>query len=419
MRIGSASRARRPERAPRSGAGRAWRGGPRLALGLLLLAGVTNYIDRITLSVANPLIAADLHLRPSGMGLLLSAFLWAYALAQAPVGALIDRFGPRRALGGAMALWSAAQAAAGLATGLPSFIAARLLLGVGEAPQFPAAARAVSQWFEPRHRGLATGVFNSASTLAPALGPPLVTALMLGFGWRGAFIATGLAGGLVALLWLTLYRDQPAPVEVRSMLPWRRLISAPTLWVMALGNAGSGYMSWFYAAWLPGYLEMERHLSIPRTGWVAAAPYLCGFVGSLAGGWLCDRLQRAGLAPIASRKAPIVAGLAAGGAFTALAILARTDVSAVVAIAAALFFANLAGAAIWALAVSAAPPGAVASVGAIQNFGGLMGGALAPIVTGLLVEATHSFVPALATTALAAFGGATVYLVGVRRPIAT
>jgi len=396
-----------------------WRGGPRLALGLLLLAGVTNYVDRITLSVANPLIAADLHLRPSQMGLLLSAFLWVYALAQAPVGALVDRLGPKRVLGGAMVLWSTAQAAAGFATGLPSFIAARLALGLGEAPQFPAGARVVSQWFEPRHRGLATGVFNSASTLAPALGPPLVTALMLGFGWRGAFIATGLAGALVAGLWLALYRNRPAPAEARSEpAPWRALISAPTLWAMALGNAGSGYMNWFYAAWLPGYLEMERHLSIPKTGWVAAAPYLFGFVGSLAGGWLCDRLQRAGLSPIASRKAPIVAGLAAGGAFTALAILARSDLTAVAAIAAALFFANLAGAAIWALAVSAAPTDAVASVGAIQNFGGLMGGALAPIVTGLLVEATHSFVPALATTALAAFGGAAVYLLGVRRPIA-
>ena len=352
------------------------------------------------------------------MGLLLSAFLWAYALAQAPVGALVDRLGPRRVLGGAMALWSAAQAAAGFATGLPSFIAARLALGVGEAPQFPAGARVVSQWFEPRHRGLATGVFNSASTLAPAIGPPLVTALMLGFGWRGAFIATGVAGVLVAGLWLGLYRDRPTPAETAPPVPWRRLISVPTLWAMALGNAGSGYMNWFYAAWLPGYLEMERHLGIPKTGWVAAVPYLFGFVGSLTGGWLCDRLQRAGLSPIASRKAPIVAGLAAGGAFTALAILARSDLSAVAAIAAALFFANLAGAAIWALAVSAAPPGAVASVGAIQNFGGLMGGAAAPIVTGLMVEATHSFVAALAATAVAAFGGAAVYLLGVRRPIA-
>jgi len=351
------------------------------------------------------------------MGLLLSAFLWAYALAQAPVGALVDRLGPRRVLGGAMAFWSAAQAAAGFATGLPSFVAARLALGVGEAPQFPAGARVVSQWFEPRHRGLATGVFNSASTLAPALAPPLVTALMLGCGWRGAFIATGLAGAVVAGLWLALYRDRPAPAETAPTVAWRRLISAPTLWAMALGNAGSGYLNWFYAAWLPGYLEMARHLSIPKTGWVAAAPYLFGFVGSLIGGWLCDRLQRAGLSPIASRKAPIVAGLVAGGAFTALAILARGDLGAVAAIAAALFFANLAGAAIWALAVCAAPPGATASVGAIQNFGGLMGGALAPIITGLLVEATHSFVPALATTDVAAFGGAAIYLLGVRRPM--
>jgi len=369
--------------------------------------------------VANPLIAADLRLKPSQMGVLLSAFLWAYALAQAPAGALIDRLGPRRLLGGAMGLWSLAQAAAGFAGSLPQFIAARLVLGVGEAPQFPVGARVVRQWFEPKHRGFATGVFNSASTLAPAIGPPLVTALMLGFGWRGAFIATGLAGFVVALIWLALYRDREAPAEREAAPPiaWRRLLAAPTLWAMALGNAGSGYMNWFYAAWLPGYLEMERHLSVPKTGWAAAIPYVFGFLGSLTGGWLCDRLAASGVTPMLSRKIPIVTGLVAGGAFTGLAILAPSDPLAIAAISAALFFANLAGAAIWALAVTAAPANAVASVGAIQNFGGLMGGALAPIATGLLVEATHSFVAALAATAVAAFGGAAIYLLGVRRAI--
>jgi sugar phosphate permease len=399
---------------------RRWRGGPRLALALMLLAGATNYVDRITLSVANPVIAAELHLKPMQMGVLLSAFLWAYALAQAPAGALIDRFGPRRLLGGAMGLWSVAQAATGFASGLPGLIAARLALGVGEAPQFPVGARVVRSWFAPQHRGAATGVFNSASTLGPAIAPPIVTALMLGFGWRGAFITTGLAGGLVATAWLALYRDRPAPPDAVAEKPlaWRRLIAQPTLWAMALGNFGSGYMNWFYAAWLPGYLEMARHLSVPKTGWAAAIPYLFGFAGSLTGGWACDRLARAGLSAIGSRKVPIVTGLVAGGAFTGLAILAQSDVAAIGAISAALFFANVAGAAIWALAVAAAPAGSTATVGAVQNFGGLVGGALAPIATGLMVEATGAWTSALAATALAAIGGALVYLVGVRRPIA-
>jgi len=399
----------------------AWRGGGAgRALGLVMLAGAVNYLDRITLSVAAPLIGAELHLGPARMGLLLSAFLWAYALAQAPVGALVDRLGARRLLGGALVLWSAAQAATGLAGSLPQLVAARLVLGVGEAPQWPVGAKVVRTWIPPRRRGLATGVFNSASTLGPAIAPPIVTALMLAFGWRGAFLATGLIGLVVAALWIGLYRDRPAPpdeVEDAAAPPWSRLLAQPTLWAMALGNFGSGYMTWFYAAWLPSYLETARHFSVPATGWAASVPYLFGFAGSLAGGWACDRLAAAGFPALASRKAPIVAGLVGGAACTGLAILAPTGALALAAICGALLFANVATAAIWALAVIAAPRRWTASVGAVQNFGGLVGGAVAPLVTGLTLAATHSFVAALSITAAAGVGGALVYLLGVRRPI--
>ncbi len=396
------------------------RRGAGLALGLVLAAGLVNYVDRVTLSVAGPVIAAELRLRPSQMGLLFSAFLWTYGLAQAPVGAIIDRVGPRRLLGVALTLWSAAQGATGLAVGLPQLIAARLFLGLGEAPQWPTGAKVVRTWFAPQVRGLATGVFNTASTLGPAIAPPLVTALMLALGWRGAFFATAFLGLGVALLWIGLYRDPPAlpdGSELAPRTPWRRLLAAPTLWAMALGNVGSGYMNWFYAAWLPGYLESARHLTVPQTGWAASIPYVFGVIGSLAGGLACDRLAAAGFSPMLSRKLPIVTGLAIGAAFTGLTILAPTSASAVAAISAALFCSNLAGAAIWAMAITVAPRGGVASVGAFQNFGGFLGGALAPVVTGFSVEATHSFAAALATTAVAALGGALVYLVGVRKPI--
>jgi len=177
------------------------------------------------------------------MGVLLSAFLWTYALAQAPVGALIDRFGPRRLLGGALGLWSAAQAATGFAGSLGALIAARLALGVGESPQFPVGARVVRDGFEPEHRGAAAGVFNSASTLGPAISPPIVTALMLALGWRGAFIATGLAGFLVAAIWLALYRDRRADdaPAAGGAIPLRRLLSQPTLWAAGAETAHSAH----------------------------------------------------------------------------------------------------------------------------------------------------------------------------------
>ena len=401
------------------------RGRQILTLGLLLAAGVTNYVDRVALSVANPLIRHDLRLDAGQMGLLLSAFVWAYALAQLPTGALVDRLGPRRLLALAMVLWSGAQAAAGMAATAVQFTAARIALGVGEAPQFPVGAKVVRSWFAAKDRGFATGVFNSASTLGPAIAPPLVTALMLAFGWRAAFGLMGALGLVVAVAWIALYRDRapgtgegaddPAPPPGPAR--WGRLLAAPTLLAMILGNFGSGYMNWFYAAWLPGYLEIERHVSIPKTGWLAAIPFAFGVVGSLTGGWLCDRLARGGLSPIASRKVGIVGGMLAGAAFTALAIGAASDAWAVAAVSAAIFFSNLAGASIWTLVSTAAPADAVGRVGGAQNFGGLVGGALAPMVTGALVQATHSFVAALASTAGVATLGALIYLFGVGRPI--
>jgi MFS family permease len=404
-----------------SGEGRT-RAGGRAALALLLAAGVVNYVDRVALSVTGPQIAAELHLKASQLGVLLSAFLWSYAAAQLPAGALADRAPPRRVLGAAMLVWSAAQAAAGFAAGLPALIAARLGLGLAESPHFPVAARVARGWFAPHRRGLATGVFNSASTLGPALAPPVVTALLLTVGWRGAFWATGAAGVVMAIAWWSLYRDPPTPSadEHAFAAPassWTALLGQPTLWAMAAGNFGSGYLSWFYAAWLPSYLEAGRHLTVLQTGWTASIPYLFGAAGSLGGGWACDALQRAGLAPLASRKAPLVAGLAAGAAFTGLAVIAPGAPLAVACIAAALFCANVATAAVWALAVVAAPAGAVGRVGAAQNLGGFVGGAAAPIATGLLLDATGGFAAPLGLAAAAGLAGALVYLFGVLRPI--
>jgi MFS family permease len=168
--------------------------------------------------------------------------------------------------------------------------------------------------------------------------------------------------------------------------------------------------------------DRRAPLSLPQVGWAAAVPYLFGFAGSLFGGWACDRLAAAGLSPLASRKAPIVAGLMAGAACTALALAAPGGASgggwALAAICGALFAANIATASIWALAVAAAPIRFTGTVGAVQNFGGLVGGALAPIVTGLTVEATGGFAAAMAITALAGLGGAAIYLIGVRSPLA-
>ena len=179
----------------------------RIALTLVVLGGVVNYIDRATLAVGNPLIRQDLGLSTVDMGLLLSAFLWAYAFAQLPAGALVDRLGPRRLLTLGMTLWSVAQLLGGLVRGFGEFFAARMLLGVGEAPQFPASARIARDWFNLRDRGFATGLWNSSSSLGTTISVPLLTVLMLAFGWRWMFAIMGVVGLVVAALFYAIYRE--------------------------------------------------------------------------------------------------------------------------------------------------------------------------------------------------------------------
>jgi sugar phosphate permease len=407
-----------------------------LALSLLMVSGIVNYLDRGTLAVANPLIRADLGLSLGQMGLLLSAFSWSYALCQLPVGGLVDRIGPRRLLGAGLIIWSLAQAAGGLASTFGYFIIARIVLGIGEAPQFPSAARVVSNWFPLRSRGTPTGIFNAASPLGTALAPLCLSILVVSFHWRWAFIATGALGLVVALVWFVLYRDpdksQMSAVERRyldadtasagkpsgklTFAEWRSLFSYGTTWGMLLGFFGSVYLNWVYLTWLPGYLTIERHMSLMRTGFAASVPFLCGFVGSLLAGWFSDLITKGSGSPVASRRNAVVIAMLGMVAFTIPAALVESNTIALVCISVVIFLANAASASSWALATAAAPPGRIASLGAIQNFGGFLGGALAPIMTGYIAQAS-SFVPALLTAAGIAFVGAMAYLLLVRRPI--
>ena len=158
------------------------------SVALLVLGCAVNYVDRSTLAVANPLIRHDLGLSIAQMGLLLSAFLWAYAVFQLPAGALVDRLGPRKLLGAGIFIWSLAQALGGLVGNFWQFVVARVFLGMGESPQFSGLVRVVRDWFNVRERGLPTGIGLCGSKLGPAIAPPLLTVLMLAFGWRWMFV---------------------------------------------------------------------------------------------------------------------------------------------------------------------------------------------------------------------------------------
>ena len=407
-----------------------------VALVLLMVSGVVNYMDRGTLAVANPMIRAELGLSLGQMGLLLSAFLWIYAVCQLPIGGLVDRIGPRRLLGIGLVVWSLAQMAGGLASSFGFFIVARAVLGIGEAPQFPSAARVVSNWFPLRSRGTPTGIYNAASPLGSALAPLCLSFVVVSFNWRWAFIATGMLGLVVAVIWFALYRDpdksqmteaerryldegSQSAGEVPSKLTfaeWRGLFSYATTWGMLIGFFGSVYLNWVYLTWLPGYLTIERHMSLIHTGFAASVPFLCGIVGSLVAGWFSDLITRGSRSPVASRRNAVVVSMLGMMVFTIPAALVESNAIAVACISVVVFLGNAAAASSWALATAAAPPSRIASLAAIQNFGGFLGGALAPIATGFIAQAS-SFVPALLTAAGIAGAGAMAYLLLVRKPI--
>ncbi|SOE90168.1 Sugar phosphate permease [Burkholderia sp. YR290] len=406
-----------------------------VALTLLMVSGIVNYLDRGTLAVANPLIRHDLGLSLGQMGLLLSAFSWSYALFQLPVGGLVDRIGPRKLLGIGLIVWSLAQAVGGFVSTFGWFILARIVLGIGEAPQFPSAARVVSNWFPLRARGKPTGIFNSASPLGTALAPLCLSILVVNFHWRWAFIVTGIVGLFVAVVWLAVYRDpvkatmteeerrylegdeadrKPAPSL--TFAEWRSLFSHGTTWGMLIGFFGSVYLNWVYLTWLPGYLTMERHMSLMHTGVAASIPFFCGFLGSLTAGWFSDLMTSRSTNPVGSRRNAVVIAMLGMVVFTIPAALVESNTIAIACISVVIFLANAASASSWALATAAAPPNRVGSLGAIQNFGGFLGGALAPILTGYIAQ-NWSFVPALLTAAGIAFTGAMSYLLFVRKPI--
>ncbi len=390
----------------------------RRSVALLVAAAMLNYFDRSALAVANPLIRADLHLSVAQMGVLLSTFLLAYAVGQLPVVFLLDRVGPKRALTAGLVLWSAAQTAGGFMTGLLPFVAARALLGLGEGPMFPAASAVVRDWFRPSERTSARGVWNSAPAVANALAPAVLTAVMLAVGWRWMFVALGLAGLVLAGVWTLGYRDRRRHAGSRAERPaagWGRLFTHRMTWGLMAGNFGVIYVLWLYSTWLPGYLEIERHLSIKSAGMIAAIPFALSIGGSIGGGFLVDHIARRGRSLIRTQKAFVCLSLVGMGLFTFAAAHAPNVGWAIGEISAALFCNGCATCMAWAIATTAAPKGYVGALGGIQNFAGYLGGALAPMVTGFLVQATGTFTPALVTGAVIALASAASYALIVPR----
>ncbi|CAM5453180.1 MFS transporter [Pseudomonas fragi] len=400
-----------------------------LTIFFLFLIGVVNYLDRSALSIANTTIQKDLAISPMQMGVMLSAFSIAYAFSQLPLGALIDKLGSKLALGGSLVVWSVAQAAFGLFSSYGHLVGLRVLLGIGEAPVFPSAAKALSEWFDTQERGTATGWVWSSTCIGPCLAPPLLTVFMVHLGWRGMFILTGVMGLLLAVCWFKFYkskaqymaetgRAEPVPVhQVKApKVRWTSLFKDRNTWGAFLGFMGVIYMIWLNLTWLPGYFEREHGLDLYRTAWVVSLAYLFGALGTIVAGKCCDRLVARGMRVLASRKLMVILGLLGGALFTLIVAFTTNVVACVILLCLTMFFINISSATAWMIVNTIVPSERVASFGSIQNFGGYLAGSIAPILTGFSVQQSGSFSSAFVISAVVAACSAFAYFALLKEP---
>jgi len=386
--------------------------------GLLFLAATINYLDRQVVSVLKPTLQQEFGWTELDYGDIVFAFQLAYAIGLVAGGRVIDRLGTRRGLALAMLVWSAAAVAhawalafgpvasaglklAGLVYSAPvaGFIAARFALGLGEASYFPAAVKAIAEWFPRRERALATGLFNAGTNVGAILAPIVTAWITVAFGWPWAFVATGSLGFALAALWWGTYRA-PASVEADVSLPWSAVVPRRQTWAFAIGKFATDPIWWVYLFWIPDFLHRNHGLDLTSLGAPIVVIYVMADAGSIGGGWLSSALIKRNWTVNAARK-------------TAMAICALAVVPIVFAARAqnlwvAVILIGLAAAAhqgwssnLYTLTSDMFPPAAVGSVVGFGSMAGAIGGMLIAKVTASLLDVTGSYVPVFLIAACA------------------
>ncbi|GAN86637.1 MFS transporter [Komagataeibacter intermedius] len=395
-------------------------------LAFLFIITAINYGDRATLGIAGSSISHDLGLSPVAMGYVFSAFGWAYVMNQVPGGWLLDRFGSIRVYGVSLFAWSVCTLCIAGMGHVPHTIAFPVLfilwagLGLVEAPTFPANSRIVSSWFPTAERGLATSIFNSAQYVAVAFFAPLMGWITQAFGWEYIFAVMGIAGVVLAGIWLMRMRP-PAThpsvnaaelafiraggalvdiddraMRVRKPLTWRQvrfMLTDRTL----VGVYGGQYcitaILYFFLTWFPLYLHQSRGLSLTQTGLAASVPALCGLAGAIAGGALSDMLLRSGRSENIARKTPYVVGMAIASTICLCNFVHSAWV--IVLIMSFAFFGKGVAAIGWAVISDIAPRETPGLAAGIFNGIGNIAGIVTPIVIGYIVAITKSYDGAL------------------------
>lgn len=388
-------------------------GNVRWGIGLLLGVGtVVNYLDRTNISVAGDQMAQQYGWSHTELGLLFSAFFWSYTLAQIPVGAILDKVGVKWVTRIGTFLWAIATILTAFLGGFAGIFAVRMLLGITEAPAFPANSKATGYWFPLHERGLATSLFDGAAKFSNVIGVGVSTWAILNWGWQGAFIITGLINLVFAVVFWILYREpwehekltkeELAYIEnngaqvqgqAKGNLFSNLLVIYKNrkVWGLTIGFMCYGYSFYLFLTWLPNYMTQQLHVSMAKGGWYTIIPWIVATITDvLIGGWVVDHLISKGKDPSKVRKTVLVLGMVFG-AFILLAPTTTDPTLQVTYISIALGGLAFSAPVGWSIPALIAPKGMVGSVGAFMNFFNNLMGVLAPIITGILIDRTGSF----------------------------
>ena len=382
---------------------------------LIFAATVINYIDRQMIGVLKPTLQQEFGWTEVTYGDIVFWFQAAYAVGFVAFGRLMDRLGTRVGYTLAMTVWTLAHMAHGAARSATGFMTARFALGIGESGNFPASLKAVADWFPKRERALAIGIFNAGANFGAILTPLLVPALTIAFGWRMAFLLTGLFGVIWLPFWWVIYRlpedhrrvgveelahirsDPQTPVVAVS---WGRMFRVKETWAFAVGKFLIDPIWWMFLFWLPDFLVRRHGLNLKTFGLPLIAVYLMSNFGSIAGGWMSSRMMRRGASANRARKVTML--------ICALCVLPIVFASVVDNLWLAVFILGLATAAhqgfsanLYALPSDVFPREAVGTVVGIGGAAGAIGGMVIAKYAGWVLDRMGTYTPIFVVAASA------------------
>jgi ACS family glucarate transporter-like MFS transporter len=400
--------------------------GVRWTIAALLFIGISiQSMDRVILAAAMPSMSKELRLTPDLVGLILAAFFWSYTAGNIPGGILADRLKPRRTFTLVALWWSVSCIITGLAKGFYGLLGARILLGAGEGPDFATAARSIRVWFPKKERGTASAIYSIGVDGGIIIGFPLAAIMVSRFSWREAFVFAALLGFVWALVWWKWYDEPQRHSRVASQeltyigkgtagesvssdafnaaqtekpgknTRWYALFKYRQVWGITLGLFCNPYP--FFLSWLPLYLVKTHHVTLMTMGFYAMLTGITGMIGGFVGGIVSDGIMaRTGNLNIA-RKLPICVGWLIGSSLFITVSYVSSAKIAITVLCVTSFCLRLAWGPIWTLPAEIAPsPSYVGTITGIMNTSGSIGaGSITPIVVGVLVATTGSFVPGL------------------------